>query len=254
MSYHHPRKSTHLIIQTFSNCFFIISSLCTRKDTQIISIQPITGQLIYLGIRGYDLFVSEKVALEALFKRGIKEKSRSRCLVLIGYCVCEKFGHLLVVVSAKTTLGLHGGNRIKTVENSHWIRIPLQYTHFSTFSESKMTDKLHQLPINNLHYYCETMDITRPYPSTWPVEDYCKDFCWNNWLTIPFTRLGLRRWCVVLLQGCALTKDILTVKNGKSYISSNRTQKLKICLITRRSNLNAGTKGYVGGLNDRAGK
>ncbi|KAJ6239818.1 phosphoinositide phosphatase sac9-related [Anaeramoeba flamelloides] len=231
---------------------FIISSLCTRKDTQIISIQPITGQLIYLGIRGYDLFVSEKVALEALFKRGIKEKSRSRCLALIGYCVCEKFGHLLVVVSAKTTLGLHGGNRIKTVENSHWIRIPLQYTHFSTFSESKMTDKLHQLPINNLHYYCETMDITRPYPSTWPVEDYCKDFCWNNWLTIPFTRLGLRRWCVVLLQGCALTKDILTVKNGKSYISSNRTQKLKICLITRRSNLNAGTKGYVGGLNDRA--
>ncbi|KAJ6245999.1 phosphoinositide phosphatase sac9-related [Anaeramoeba flamelloides] len=251
MSSKRIRKTTHLIVQSHSNHIYIISSICSREDTQILSIEPILGKIRYFGIEGYDLFTNEKAALEALRNRGIKEKTHVRCKALIGFCIMGKFGHLLVVLSAKTSLRLHGGNRIKTIEKSHWIRIPLHFLPLNNTTFPKTNNLIHQFPINNFHYYCETLDITRPYPSDYPIGECRNDFCWNNWLAIPFTKLGLRRWCVVLLQGCALTKDLLTVKNGQAHISSNRKQKLKICVITRRSNLNTGTKYYAGGVNSK---
>lgn len=41
------------------------------------------------------------------------------------------------------------------------------------------------------HYYCETLDITRPFPSDRPVKDPSWAFVWNKALTSPFRRVGL---------------------------------------------------------------
>jgi hypothetical protein len=42
---------------------------------------------------------------------------------------------------------------------------------------------------------------------------YDPDFCWNDWLAKPFTELGMRQWCVILLQGMALSKFFQGVGN-----------------------------------------
>ncbi|KAJ3450969.1 phosphoinositide phosphatase sac9-related [Anaeramoeba flamelloides] len=243
------KKTTHLIVQSQTDQFFIISSLCTREDTQIISIDPITGSLCYDGIFGYDLFQNESMAIRALNHRRIKTKSSIRCPALIGYCVMGSRSYLLLGTSVKETTILHGKNIISTITESRWIKIPLQYYSLPDKIEKERMENLLKLPIDDLHFYCDTMDITNPYPSTKSIEDYCPDYCWNEWLSEPFKILGMRKWCVVLLQGCALSRDILTVKIGKAINKTNRNQKIKICILTKKSNLNPGTKGNVGGLN-----
>jgi hypothetical protein len=53
------------------------------------------------------------------------------------------------------------------------------------------------------HYYCETLDITRPFPSDRPVKDPSWAFVWNKALTSPFRRVvldGAFAVCPALLQ------------------------------------------------------
>jgi hypothetical protein len=55
------------------------------------------------------------------------------------------------------------------------------------------------------HYYCETLDITRPFPSDRPAKDPSWAFVWNKALTAPFRRVGLDgafAVCPALLQVC----------------------------------------------------
>jgi hypothetical protein len=53
------------------------------------------------------------------------------------------------------------------------------------------------------HYYCESIDVTRPFPSDRPVSDPSWPFVWNKALSSPFRRLGLdgpNAVCPALLQ------------------------------------------------------
>ena len=53
------------------------------------------------------------------------------------------------------------------------------------------------------HYYCETLDITRPFPSDRPASDPSWHFVWNEALSSPFRRVGLEGTftvCPALLQ------------------------------------------------------
>ncbi|KAJ4456431.1 hypothetical protein PAPYR_8327 [Paratrimastix pyriformis] len=63
------RISRHVFVECTANCYFIVSSLCTRKDTQVISIEPTSGQLVYTAIPGVDLFPKEQNALAAISQR-----------------------------------------------------------------------------------------------------------------------------------------------------------------------------------------
>ena len=61
-------------------------------------------------------------------------------------------------------------------------------------------DNLQSFTLNNAHYYCETADITRPFPSSHPVSDPSWEFVWNRWMTQPFRELELANHCPHLLQ------------------------------------------------------
>lgn len=53
------------------------------------------------------------------------------------------------------------------------------------------------------HYYCESMDITRPFPSDRPASDPSWHFVWNKALSYPFRLVGLdgtNSVCPALLQ------------------------------------------------------
>lgn len=62
------RETQHLIVETDNGGFHIISSLSRRRDTQIITIEKYTGQLLYTGHPGVDLFYSPQDALKFLSK------------------------------------------------------------------------------------------------------------------------------------------------------------------------------------------
>jgi hypothetical protein len=114
---------------------------------------------------------------------------------------------------------MFGGHIINTIEEKQWIKIPLSYFQSQNKNEQKNLELLCDFPLEGLHYYCETFDITRTFPSSYSVTNYDEEFCWNDWLSKPFERIGMRQWCIVLLQGMALSKQIQT--NGNSYYLFN---------------------------------
>jgi hypothetical protein len=60
---------------------------------------------------------------------------------------------------------LFGGHVVYTVEEKNWIKIPLWNYHTISKAEQKNIDLLIDFPIEGLHFYCETMDLTRVFPS-----------------------------------------------------------------------------------------
>ena len=56
--------------------------------------------------------------------------------------------------------------------------------------------------LNSAHYYCETADVSRPFPSTRRPSSASVEFVWNQWLMQPFHAAGLPGACPHLLQVC----------------------------------------------------
>ena len=56
--------------------------------------------------------------------------------------------------------------------------------------------------LNNAHYFCETADVTRPFPSSHPVGLPSGEFVWNAWLAASLAAVGLPGHCPRLLQAC----------------------------------------------------
>jgi hypothetical protein len=69
-----------------------------------------------------------------------------------------------------------------------------------TRAEQERLGLLAEYTLDNAHFYCETADITRPFPSAAPVTAPSWEFVWNNWLGASLRGEGLGAMCPPLLQ------------------------------------------------------
>ena len=69
-----------------------------------------------------------------------------------------------------------------------------------TPEEVDRADMMHKYTLNNAHYFCETADVTRPFPSRHPVSSPSWEFVWNRWLAASLRSQGLAEHCPQLLQ------------------------------------------------------
>ncbi|KAL3691590.1 hypothetical protein R1sor_005241 [Riccia sorocarpa] len=234
------RKETSVfVIESETGEYIIVVSLSTRNDTQVITIDPTTGALGYSGRRGIDLFSPEEVG-PYLKSRGLFSRPTLRAKAILGYAALGSVGVLLIASKVKVTIPeLPGGDIVYTVTETRWIKIPLSNPQFQSKAEAKNAADLTDITVDNLHFYCETRDITRPFPSSEPVDNPDREFVWNLWLSAPFRALGLQNHCVVLLQGFA---DCRTFNDADS-------QQVTVALTARRSRLHPGTRYLARGLN-----
>ena len=72
--------------------------------------------------------------------------------------------------------------------------------------EEALLERLMEFPLINFHYYCETTDLTSPFPSS--STTHTKGFCWNDWLAKPFTQIGMRICVPHLVAGIAREKEV----------------------------------------------
>ena len=83
---------------------------------------------------------------------------------------------------------------------------------------------MHKYTLNNAHYFCETADITRPFPSSHAVKDPSWEFVWNRWLAVSLRNQDLPGHCPQLLQvpqpliPCSLPGSILVEKGNLSRV------------------------------------
>ena len=196
------RDTSVIVVTLDSDEVFIIVSLCTRTDTQVIYVDPTTGALRHEAKLGFDLFKSQGEALDFI-TNGSRFASKSRTLAraILGYAALGNVALLLVATRLIASVpNLPGGGCVYTVAESQWIRIPLQNAVAQGKGEVKNVQELTELDIDGKHYFCETRDVTRPFPSRMPVNEPDQEFVWNAWFSTPFVEIGLPRHCVTLLQ------------------------------------------------------
>lgn len=203
-----PRETRILVLETDTGEYYIIASLSTRKDTQLISIDPVTGTLHFTNRPNIDVFPTELDALHSITSGSFScVKSQINAKALIGYVVPVP-NQALLLVATKIRTSVHPlptGDTVQTISDSLWVKIPLRSPVPPSKFELKSASELAELSLGEVHYYCETRDISRPFPSTFPVHSPDPEFVWNQWLSSPFHAIGLPQHCIVLLQ---VRKDI----------------------------------------------
>lgn len=195
------RKTSIIVVTVANGEFYIVVSLSTRTDTQVIYIDPTTGSLCYNGKPGFDLFKSEEQAMQFLTDGSQWQRKIVTGRAILGYAALGSFG--LLVIATKLTPSipeLPGGGCVYTVTESQWVKIPLQNSQPQGKGEVKNVQELTELDIDGKHYFCETRDITRPFPSRMPLKRPDDEFVWNGWFSMPFKSIGLAEHCVTLLQ------------------------------------------------------
>ncbi|KAM7280849.1 hypothetical protein ACFE04_007983 [Oxalis oulophora] len=235
------RNSSVVVITLDTGETYVISSLSSRTDTHVIRIDPTTGALNYDGKPGFDVFKSESEALNYV-TNGSKWlcKSTTYARALLGYVALGSYGLLLVATKLNASIpNLPGGGCVYIVAESQWIKIPLQYPQPLGKGEVKNAQELTDLEIDGKHYFCDTRDITRPFPSRMPLEKPDDEFVWNGWLSVSFRNIGLQQHCVILLQGFV---------EYRRFGSSGQLEGF-VALVARRSRLHPGTRYLARGMN-----
>ncbi|XP_040376150.1 probable phosphoinositide phosphatase SAC9 [Oryza brachyantha] len=240
-----PRDTSVVVVVLETSEVYIVISLSTRKDTQVIYVDPTTGYLHYLGRHGEDLFDSEAAALNYITDGSrILCKSTTYSKAVLGYAVLGSYALLLVATQLSATVpNLPAGGCIYTVAESQWIKIQLQNPQAQGNGELKNIKELAELDIDGKYYFCETRDITRPFPSRMTLQEPDEEFVWNGWLAKPFMDIGLPGHCVVLLQGFA---------ECRSFGGTGQQGGI-VALLARRSRLHPGTRYLARGINACSG-
>ncbi|KAF8722092.1 hypothetical protein HU200_022728 [Digitaria exilis] len=245
MSYHGSKDTSVVVVVLETTEVYIVISLSTRRDTQVVYVDPTTGALRYLGKHGEDVFDSEAAALNYITDGSrILSKSTTYAKAVLGYAVLGSYALLLVATQLSATVpNLPGGGCIYTVAESQWIKIQLQNPQPQGTGEQKNIRELADLDIDGKYYFSETRDITRPFPSRMTLWEPDEEFVWNEWLSKPFKDIGLPGHCVILLQGFAECRNF----GGAGQ------QGGLVALIARRSRLHPGTRYLARGLNACSG-
>ncbi|XP_057491304.1 probable phosphoinositide phosphatase SAC9 [Actinidia eriantha] len=235
-------RDTSVVVVTLDTSeVYIVVSLSSRSDTQVIYVDPTTGALCYHGKLGYDVFASQNEALDYV-TNGSKWlcKNIIYARAILGYAALGSFGLLLVATRVTPSIPtLPGGGCIYTVTESQWIKISLQNPLPQGKGELKNVQELTDLDIDGKHYFSETRDVTRPFPSRMPLEQPDHEFVWNGWFSKPFKSIGLPQHCVILLQGFAECRSFGSLGQQEGVVA----------LTARRSRLHPGTRYLARGLN-----
>ncbi|XP_021751810.1 probable phosphoinositide phosphatase SAC9 [Chenopodium quinoa] len=239
-------RNTSVVVLTLeSGEVYIVVSLSLRRDTQVIYVDPTTGVLCYFGKPGVDIFKSEREAVDFV-TNGSKWlcKSTTYARAILGYAALGNVGLLLVATKLAASIpDLPGGGCVYTVMEAQWIKISLQNPQVIGKGEAKNIQELTTLDIDEKHFFCETRDMSRPFPSQMPLDQHDDEFVWNGWLSSPFKIIGLPQHCVVLLQGFAECRSFGSLGQQEGIIA----------LIARRSRLHPGTRYLARGINSCSG-
>jgi SacI homology domain len=174
----------------------------------------------------------------------------ARGTTLLGYTATDTLAGILLATKVTTKATLPGGHSINLVTDGRWELLPLDSSSSATNNptaaaeEQEFWRSMQQHTVGGVHYYCETADLTRPFPSSHPPTDPELEFIWNAWLSQPLRDLGLPTHCPQLLQGAVESVDEVQNLTGQRYT---------LCLLSRRSRKHPGTRYIARGLNEIAG-
>lgn len=202
-----------------------------NQNAYIISIDPETGTPFFSGLNNIDLFSNYQDATVYLQKKFLSE-FRYHGIALIGLTKYENITIIALIDQIEEVGTLPGGHSIKKVKHVNFINIQ----HHITTTDNNIKTPFEDFQINDNHFYCESFDLSRPFPSQHQPTEANADFLWNSSFIQPFSIIGIKNCCVHLMEGVCST-----------FYHSD----FKLTLITRRSVSNPGTRYLARGLNSK---
>ncbi|OHT05627.1 hypothetical protein TRFO_26577 [Tritrichomonas foetus] len=205
------------------------------SDYYLYTIDQFTGSLIFDGIPNSSIFPdyqSAKKHIQNHYKSGLKSENGE---ALIGIA---RFGPILYILYIKrSTPVAHVLNRhtIRMVTEVSFATINLPFNKNLTAKDQRRINRLKEFPLAHNHFYCDTLDLSKPIIS----KDRVPSFIWNEFWAEPFSFVGQRDACVDLLQGVV-----------SSTIIKAESDNLKLTIITTREAQHGGTRYYARGLDD----
>eukprot|EP00958_Prasinococcus_capsulatus_P006767 scaffold630_cov399-Prasinococcus_capsulatus_cf.AAC.2 len=232
---------THVVlVELDTGEFYLVASPANESCSRLVSVDRITGALIHDGIEDVDVFRTEADAMGFIAGLGrVKSATEGHCV--IGYRVLAGMGVMCLVTKVRPSLQLPSGDQVYCVADTTWVKMQLiQPRPPLAKGEARNLNSLIDAPIDGLHFFCETYDLTRTYAqqvNRTMSEDM--EFVFNQWLAQPLHALGLKSVCPFLLQGLAEGRKLVDAQ-GATWM---------IALISRRSCLHPGTRYLARGLN-----
>jgi len=174
----------------------------------------------------------------------------ARGATLLGFTATDTLAGLLLATKTTTKATLPGGHAVNLVTDARWELLPLDSSSSATNNpttaaeEQEFWRSMQQHAIGGVHYFCETADLSRPFPSAHLPTEPELEFIWNAWLSQPLRDLGLPTHCPALMQGAVESVDEVHNRTGQRYT---------LCLLSRRSRRHPGTRYIARGLNEMAG-
>ncbi|KAH7615657.1 hypothetical protein Ndes2526B_g09598 [Nannochloris sp. 'desiccata'] len=223
----------------------IVITISTRSSTDVLEVNSSTGTLLLAADHS---FTDEASALASCTKQGYMEIARGT--TLLGFTATDTLAGLLLATKTTTKAMLPGGHAINLVTDARWELLPLDSSSSAAnhptaaAAEQEFWRSMQQHIVGGFHYYCETADLSRPFPSAHLPTEPELEFIWNAWLSQPFRDLGLPTHCPALMQGAVESVDEVHHRTGQRYT---------LCLLSRRSRRHPGTRYIARGLNEMAG-
>lgn len=234
-------RSTSIIVLRHQKWqrYRIITSLSVGSSTQVLEVDPTRAGGGALLLAENNEFRDEASAVLAQEQNGFVTIARGSAI--LGYVAARAQAAVLLATRVEQTAVLPGGHRVLLVQEAQWVFLGLD--GLMSLEEERFWTLIQQQNVCGSHYYCETADITRPFPSLFPPTKPQSEFVWNAWMAQPFSSLGLHYHCPPLLQGAAESIDEVNTFG----------QRYAFCLLSRRSRRHPGTRYNARGLNDLAG-
>ncbi|GIL81031.1 hypothetical protein Vretimale_9264 [Volvox reticuliferus] len=247
-----------LVHSTVKQRYYLVARSFGRCLTHVLRIAQHSGKLQFTKTRGRDIFDYEIDALEHIRAVDGPIQILATAPYILGYVVIGPWGLVLVAEKFRVSAVFPGNHEVKTVTKSHWLKIPLQINlsmqsvqapEAGAKDEKAMKDEIEKgierllsFPVDGAHFLCDTLDITRPFPSYRAVKEPSWDFVWNRWMSAPFRNLGLDHLCPPLLQGLCESRLLEDFDMAKYWVAC----------ISRRGCLHPGPRYKARGLNDYA--
>jgi hypothetical protein len=169
----------------------------------------------------------------------------ARGAAALGFAVLGNAALLLLADALRTSATLPGGHEVRTVASSRWVRLPLRQAELDPPAKAELercVDRITGYPLDGAHFFCATLDVSRPFPSGRSPDEPSWEFVWNRWLSEPFRAAGAAGACPALMQGMAEGRALEDL-DGQPY---------SYALLSRRCRLHTGPRYKARGLNEAA--
>jgi len=239
-----PRRGECVVLESeVGGDFVVISHSSVSSEARVVRVCGATGRLLVGSVSGVDVFGSVDDACDALRARGYAREV-VRGAAALGYATLGDVACVLVAKKVHVAATLPTGDEVLQVRESMWVKIPLRNVCAALSREERANaQSLFEFSVDGTHFYCETFDVSRPFPygnAKSGLNSPDREWVWNAALAVPLRATNIAGICPTLIQGLVEQRELRDA-NDKTF---------HLCIFGKRSSLHPGTRYLARGLNE----